>query len=145
MYVEGALDGGAADTLGRVDLGSLYAYVSESFGAWDQRPTFKANIARPLELRVCDPFLSRQELREVLGLFANAFDDYALDPSYEPTVEPRDMEHERLFGLLQKARASRLVDPVDEDHLFFAAMNSTAAQLTPLGRHYHHVNSEDRL
>ena len=144
-YVEGALDGGAADTLGRVDLGSLYAYVSESFGAWDQRPTFKANITRPLELRYCEPYLARRQLREVLALFTDPFEDYPLDPSYEPTVDPRDAEHERVFELLQKARASRLVEPVGEDHLYYAAINSTGCALTPLGRHYHHVNAEDRL
>jgi len=144
-YVEGALEGGAADTLGRVDMGSLYAYVSESFGAWDQRPTFKANIERPLELRICEPTLSRADLREVLDLFSDALDDLPLDPSFEPEAEPRDEEHERLFDLLQKARANRLVEPVDEDHLYFAAMNSKACRLTPLGRHYYLVHSEDRL
>jgi hypothetical protein len=144
-YLEGALDGGAADTLGRVDVGSLYAYVSESFGAWDQRPTFKTNIARPLELRLCEPFLSRRDLRQVLGLFGQPFDKYPLNPSYEPTVEPRNPDHERIFGLLQRARASRLIDPVGEDHLYFAAMNSKACALTPLGRHYHHLNGEGRL
>lgn len=144
-FLEGALDGGAADTLGRVDLGNLYAYVSESFGAWDQRPTFKANIARPLELRLCEPFITRQQLREILELFPSAMDVYPLDPSYEPTEEPHDEDHERLFGLLQKARASMLIDVVDEDHLYFAAMNGTGCRLTPLARHYHHVHVEGRL
>lgn len=144
-YVEGALDGGAADTLGRVDLGSLYAYVSESFGAWAQRPTFKANVERPMELRIAEPLLSRADLREVLGLFTASETELPLDPSFEPDAEPQDEENERLFALLQKARASRLIEPVDEDHLYFAAMNSKACRLTPLGRHYHLVHTEGRL
>ncbi|HET7690514.1 MAG TPA: caspase family protein [Nocardioidaceae bacterium] len=144
-YLEGALDGGASDTLGRVDMGNLYAYVSESFGAWEQRPTFKANIQRPLELRICKPYLSRADLREVLSLFPEATFELPLDPSFEPDAEPRDSEHERVFGLLQKARAASLLEPIDEDHLYFSAMNSGGCRLTPLGRHYHHVHSEDRL
>jgi hypothetical protein len=144
-FLEGALEGGAADTLGRVDLGSLYAYVSESFGAWDQRPTFKANIAQPLELRLCTPFLSRRELREILELFADPFDLFPLSPAFEPTEEPHDANSERIFRLLQKARASSLLDPVDEEHLYFAAMNRTGCTLTALGRHYHHVHREGRL
>lgn len=144
-FVEGALAGGAADTLGRVDLGGLYAYVSESFGAWDQRPTFKANIDRPQELRLCQPLIDPPALREVLELFTAPMDEYRLDPSFEPTAEPRHEDHERIFGLLQKARACRLVDPVGADHLYFAAMDSLSCVLSPLGRHYHHVHADKRL
>lgn len=144
-YVQGALEDGAADTLGRIDMGSLYAYVSESFGAWDQRPTFKANIDRPLELRIGQPPLSRQELREMLGLFSDGFVEFPLDPSFEPDAAPQHAENERLFALLQKGRAARLVEPVGEEHMYFAAMNSSGCRLTPLGRHYHHMHSEDRL
>jgi hypothetical protein len=144
-YLEGALDGGAADVLGKVHLGGLYAYVSESFGAFEQRPTFKANIQRPIDLRVCQPAIELPALRQILNLFSSAYDDYPLDPSYEPDAEPKDPEHERIFGLLQKARAGKLVEPVGEDHLYFAAMKSKSCRLTPLGRHYHHVNAAGRL
>lgn len=144
-FVEGALEGGAADVLGRVHLGGLYAYVSDSFGAWEQRPTFKANVERPTDLRVCQPAIEPPALREILNLFPDAMAEYPLDPSYEPTAEPRDAENERILELLQKARAAKLVEPVGEDHLYFAAMNSTSCRLTPLGRHYHHVNGEGRL
>jgi len=144
-YVEGALGGGASDTLGKVDLGGLYAYVSESFGAWDQRPTFKTNIERPQELRICEPAIHSTQLREILELFGNDAEVFALDSTYESTVAPSNPDHERIFALLQNARASRLVEPVAEDHLYFAAMNSTGCRLTPLGRHYHHVHADGRL
>ena len=144
-YLEGALEGGAADVLGKVHLGGLYAYVSESFGAWEQRPTFKANIERPIDLRVCHPAIEVPALRKMLGLFASGFAEYPLDPSFEPTAAPANPVHEQIFELLQKARAAKLVEPVGENHLYFAAMNSTGCRLTPLGRHYHHVNAEDRL
>jgi len=36
-----ALDGGAADILGNVSVASVYAYVDQALGAWDQRPLFK--------------------------------------------------------------------------------------------------------
>ncbi len=144
-YLQGALEGGAADVLGKVHLGGLYAYVSESFGAWQQRPTFKANIERPIDLRTCQPSIELPALREILRLFPTALAEYPLDPSFEPTAEPRDAEHERVFELLQKARAAKLIEPVGEDHLYFAAMHSRGCRLTPLGRHYHQVNKEDRL
>ena len=57
----------------------------------------------------------------------------------------RDPEHERVFSTLQKYRAAKLVRPVDADHMYFAAMESKACRLTPLGRHYRHVAKEGRL
>jgi hypothetical protein len=144
-YLEGALDGGAADMLGKVHLGGLYAYVSESFGAFEQRPTFKANIQRPIDLRICQPGIELPALRQILNLFQSPYDEYPLDPSYEPDADPHDPENERIFGLLQKARAGKLVEPVGEDHLYFAAMKSKSCRLTPLGRHYHHVHTAGRL
>lgn len=135
-YLEGALDGGAADVLGHVNVSGLYAYLSESFGAWEQRPTFKANIDRLHNIRMCDPRVPLPTLRKLTEWFPTANYDYALDPSYEPTDESSISEHEIIFSGLQKYRACRLIEPIGEDHLYFAAMNSTGCRLTPLGKHY---------
>jgi uncharacterized caspase-like protein len=144
-YLSGALDGGAADVLGKVNLAGLYAYLTESFGAWEQRPTLKANVDRLHELRKCAPAVPLEELRRLSQLFSCAEADLPLDPSYEPTAEPRDTQHEADFAVLQHCRAAKLVDPVDAEHLYFAAMNSTACRLTPLGRHYRHMAAQDWL
>lgn len=37
---------GGADIRGQVTVASVYAYLDESFGPWDQRPMFKANVER---------------------------------------------------------------------------------------------------
>jgi len=71
--------------------------------------------------------------------------DYLLDPSYEPDAEPRNPEHEAIFGDLQKFRAARLLVPVDEDHLYFAAMRSKACRLTPTGRFYWNLANGGKL
>lgn len=42
----GALDGGASDILGEVTSASAYAYAEQALGPLDQRPMFKANVAR---------------------------------------------------------------------------------------------------
>lgn len=144
-YLEGALEGGAADVIGKVTLAGMYAYLSESFGAWDQRPTFKANVERVMELRNCAPAVPLDWLREFPSLFPSPDYELPLDPSFEPTEEPRDEENERIFAVLQKCRAAKLVEPVGEDHLYFAAMRSKACRLTPLGRHYRHMAERRRL
>ena len=138
-FFEGALDGGAADVIGKVTLAGVYAYLSESFGAWEQRPTLKANIERAIELRVCAPAVPLAELRELPSLFPTPGYDFPLNSSYEPKEEPHDEENERVFALLQHCRAAKLIVPIGTDHLYFAAMEGKSCRLTPLGRHYRHL------
>jgi hypothetical protein len=141
----GALEGGAADVIGKVTIAGLYSYLDESFGAWDQRPAFKANVDRLHELRSCTPAVPLTELRQISELFPAADHHIPLDPSYEPDAELGDAEHERVFATLQKYRAAKLLEPVGADHMYFAAMESKACRLTPLGRHYWQVATDGRL
>ncbi|HWI00591.1 MAG TPA: caspase family protein, partial [Propionibacteriaceae bacterium] len=134
-FLGGALEGGAADVIGKVTIAGLYAYLDESFGAWDQRPAFKANVDHLHELRSCTPAVPLTELRQICDLFPARDALFSLDPSYEPDAEPRNSEHERVFSTLQKYRAAKLLQPVGADHMYFAAMESQACRLTPLGRH----------
>jgi hypothetical protein len=144
-FLGGALEGGAADVLGTVTIAGLYSYLDESFGAWDQRPAFKANVDRLHELRRCTPAVPLAELRQICDLFPVADHEFPLDPSYEPSAEPRNPEHELAFSTLQKYRAAKLVRPVGAEHMYFAAMESKACRLTPLGRHYWQVAKAGRL
>lgn len=144
-YLEGSLDGGAADVLGHVNVSGMYAYLSESFGAWEQRPTFKANIDRLNDVRKCDPRVPLPTLRKLSEWFPTPNHEYPLDPSYEPTEDPEHPEHEEIFSGLQKFRACRLVEPVGEDHMYYAAMRSTACRLTPLGAHYWRLVKAGRI
>jgi hypothetical protein len=54
-----------------------------------------------------------------------------LDRSFESTAEPSHPEHEAIFAILQKCRAAKLVEPVGEQHMYYAAMNSKSCRLTP--------------
>ena len=114
-------------------IAGLYSYLDECFGPWDQRPAFKANVDRLNELRRCAPAVPPSELREIRELFPAADHVFPLDPSYEPDAEPRDPTHERAFGTLQRYRAAKLLVPVGAEHMYFAAMESKACRLTPLG------------
>ncbi|APS18550.1 peptidase C14 [Streptomyces sp. Tue 6075] len=144
-YFEGALDGGAADVLGHVNVSGLYAYLAESFGAWEQRPTFKANIDRLHDIRVCNPRVPEPTLRKLTQWFPTPNHVLPLDPSFEPTAEPSHPENEAILAGLQKYRACRLIDPVGQEHLYYAAMNSTGCVLTPLGKHYWQLVKADRV
>lgn len=145
VHLEAALEGGAADVLGNITVAGLYAYLSEAFGAWQQRPTFKANIHRAHDLRKCNPAVPIEGLRQLPIFFPTPSDEFALDPSYEDTEEPRHEEHEAMFKRLQKFRAAKLVEPVGTDHLYYAAMEHKSCRLTPLGKHYRHMAEQGWL
>jgi hypothetical protein len=144
-YLCGALEGGAADVLGRTTVAGLYAYLDESFGVWEQRPVFKANVERLHDLRACKSAVPLAVLRRLPELFSEADFELPLDPSYEPDAEPKNALNEAVFGILQKYRAAKLVEPVDEEHMYFAAMNNKGCRLTRLGQHYLHLAQEDRF
>ncbi len=131
-----ALEGGAADVLGNVTAARIYAYLDQTLGAWDQRPHFKANLSKLETLRVCEPAVAVDTLREITKIFSKSEDVLNLSPAYEPTLKPKDEEKERVFSTVQKYRAARLLVPIDEEHLYYAAKNSKACRLTPLGRFY---------
>lgn len=144
-YLCGALESGAADVLGKVTIASVFAYLSESFSPWEPRPTFKANVDRPHELRQCSPWVPIADLRLLPTLFNDQNSLLRLDPSYEPSAEPRHPEHEAVFAILQKCRAAKLVEPVGAEHMFFAAMQKKECKLTPLGKLYWWMATQDRL
>lgn len=144
-YLEGALDGGAADTLGKVTIAGLYSYLDEAFGAWDQRPLFKGNVSRLVPLRVAEAPIEIEILRRLTEWFPDVDAEHPLDPTYEPTEEPKNEENEEIFSGLQKLRAARLVEPIGEDHMYYAALHSTACTLTRLGRLYWKLANDNRL
>lgn len=148
----GALDGGAADVVGNVTVASVYAYVDQSLGAWDQRPLLKAHVANLTSLRRCKPLVVQETLRMLPKWFSVPDFDHPLDPSYEPSPngqrkppEERHDRHEAIFKCLQNLRDAKLVVPVGEEHLYYAAMNSTSCRLTPLGLHYWRLANEGRI
>lgn len=149
------LSGGAADIQGRITPGSLYSYIDQSMGAWEQRPVFKTNVSKFTVLREVHPIISSSVLRRLPGYFTDQTAEYNLDPSYEPTnhheVEHKVLspyanpEHVAIFRDLQLLESAGLVAPVGSPHMYFAAMESRSCQLTPLGHHYWRLAKEERL
>ena len=141
----GALGGGAADVMGKVSISGLYAYLSECFGPWDQRPTLKANIDRVHDLRRCTPAVPLHELRRLPELFPTPEYEMALDPSYETDSGLGHEQHEATLALLRRALSAKLVEPVGTAYMYFAAMESHSCRLTPLGRHYRMLAEQHRI
>lgn len=137
-----ALNGGAANLVGDVTPGSIYAHIDQSLGAWEQRPIFKTNVKAFTSLRKVTPPIQLYDLHQITALFQHPGYEFALDPSFEPQppapnhgIAPDPLNNAK-FAILQKLNRLNLVKPVGEEHMYFAAMNSKACKLTVLGEHY---------
>lgn len=140
-----ALKGGAADIRGNITPGSLYAYVDEALGAWDQRPIFKTNVTSFAPLRVIPPKVPFETLRKITQYFPTPDSEHKLDPSYEDTENSANPDNVKIFKDLQKYQSVGLVIPVNAEFMYFAAINSTSCRLTALGYQYWRLVNEKRL
>lgn len=149
-----ALRGGAADFLGNITLGGIYAYIDRAFGAWDQRPMFKTNVHAFSALRKVTPKVVTDEIRKLTSIFLNPDEVYALDPSYEFTntkekkgsVAPyANPMHVEIFKTLQRLEGIGFVTPIGEEHMYYAAMNNKSCCLTSIGKYYWRLVDQGRI
>lgn len=150
-----ALSGMAADLLGHITPGSVYAYIDRALGPWDQRPVFKTNITRFISLRDVKPPVDIKVLRNICNLFTTVDSEVKLDPSFEYTnsndivheVKPpyADSEHVKIFKQLQMLEGVGLVIPNGEEHMYWAAMHSKSCALTSLGKQYWLLAKKDKF
>lgn len=131
-----ALKGGAADVRGYVTVVSIYAYVCEVISSWKSRPLLKTSLSKVAPIRRAGSAISDENLRRLVELFESPDFKFKLEPKHEPTLMPRDEVAEEQFSVLQRYRAARLLVPVGEEHMYYAAMNSKHCELTPLGKFY---------
>ena len=142
-----ALGGAAANLVGDVTPGGVYAHVDQSLGPWAQRPVFKTNVKRFVSLRKVQPPLELAELRRISEFFPSPGHQFQLDPTYEPErhetwaanpqgIPAPDPDHNAIFKVLQKFNRVGLLVPEGAPHMWHAAMESKTLRLTALGEHY---------
>lgn len=148
-----ALNGAAANLVGDVTPGSVYAHIDQSLGPWAQRPVFKTNINKFVSLREADAPIDLAQLRRLKVLFDTPSTQLQLDPGYEPersgteddSMPPPDPGKNADFAVLQALAKVNLVRPVDAPHMWHAAMESKACELTVLGQHYWRLAKQDLI
>ena len=142
-----ALQGAAANLIGDITPGSIYAHIDQSLGPWGgQRPVFKTNVKSFVSLRKVNPPLPLKNLRALATHFPRAGYRFPLDPAYEPersteqidnsAIPPPDPRKTAVFAVLQSYVKVNLVRAVDAPHMWHAAMQSKSCELTTLGEHY---------
>lgn len=144
LFVD-ALSGSAANLVGDITPGSIYAHIDQSLGPWEQRPIFKTNVKTFTTLRKVQAPIELSDLKKITEFFTEPSFEFPLDPTYEPESDSPDKNNTEKFSILQKLNRINLVVPVDEEHMYFAAMNSTACRLTVLGQHYWKLIDKERI
>lgn len=150
-----ALEGAAANLLGAVTPGSVYAHIDQSLGPWAQRPVFKTNVTKFISLRTVRASVDLVDLRQLAVLFRTPTTRFQLDPSFEPeragneeqSIPPPDPVHTAQFAVLQRHQSVGLVRAVgaSRPHMWHAAMESAACELTALGQHYWRLANQGLL
>lgn len=153
LLIDG-LSGSSADICGRITPASLYSHVDQTLGPWEQRPIYKANVQTFITLRQVSPKIPLDILRRLPEYFPDPTSMFALDPSFEPDREnvpeefkniPVDLNNIRVFKELQLCNRYGLIVPVDAEHMYYAAIQSTGCRLTALGAHYRKLAEMKRI
>ena len=142
-----ALSGSAANLMGKITPGSVYAHIDQSLGPWQQRPLFKTNIENFVSLRTVQPPIALSDLILITSLFEEKGLKFKLDPSFEPESENPNPENVKKFAILQKYEGVGLVIPIEasKNHMYHAAMESKGCVLTLLGQHYWNLVKNKRI
>lgn len=148
-----ALSGAAANLVGDITPGSVYAHIDQSLGVWEQRPIFKTNVKSFVSLRKVQPPISLGELQRIPEFFPSAGFDFRLDPSFEPervpdtpkNIPPPNPINTQKFAVLQRYARVNLVVPVNAPHMWHAAMGNKSCKLTVLGEHYRRLVARGRI
>lgn len=140
-----ALNGSAANLVGDITPGSVYAHIDQSLGPWEQRPVFKTNVKNFTTLRKVQPSISLEDLKMITSLFIDPSEEFQLNPSYELDSGNPNEDNVKKFRILQKYNRVNLVIPVGEEHMYYAAMNSKSCKLTVLGIHYWNLVKNERI
>lgn len=142
-----ALNGAAANLVGDISPGSIYAHIDQSLGPWaGQRPVFKTNVQKFVSLRKAASPIPLADLQSLSIHFPTPQHQIQLDPSFEPErseeqkkdqkIPPPDPIKTTVFAVLQRYVKVGLVRPIGAPHMWHAAMQSKACELTVLGEHY---------
>lgn len=140
-----ALEGGAASILGQITPGSIYSHVDKALGNFGQRPIFKTNTNRFIEIRKVKASVDIRELRELSNIFQDSTEELQLDQTYELDKDVPDTykdkkpcipDHNRIFRILQNLNRVNLIVPIGVKDMYYAAMDEKSCKLTPLGQFY---------
>lgn len=140
-----ALNGGAADILGKVNVASMYNYVDIMLDSWRQRPIFKSHVSKMVPLRNCTPKIPLDVLRKLPKYFNGDKKGIRLSKDYIANANVKNGLIEVMSDLRQY-HANGLLLPEDGIvSLDECAMKDKTCLLTPLGNYYRGLVTNNRI
>lgn len=137
-----ALEGGAADHLGQVTAGAMYAYARRRFGVSGQRPVYKSHTSDVTVVRRCEASINHADLTRMVALFPSMDSKLALDPEYEPedehgnVTQPVNKDKVDCALMLKRLRDAGLVKSTDGTQFYWVARRTGTLELTRRGHEY---------
>ncbi|EDP97660.1 caspase family protein [Kordia algicida OT-1] len=139
-----ALQGGATDILGKVNVARIYNYVDIVLNSWRQRPVFKSHVSKMIPLRNCNPKIPLKILRKLPEYFEDK-DGLPLSENYLEHVGS-ESGLSTIMSHLRAYHANGLLLPEDNiTSLDECAEKSKSCKLTPLGIYYKNLVINDRI
>jgi len=140
-----AMNGGASDILGNVNVARVYNYADQLLTSWEQRPIFKSHISKMISLRTCPPKIALDVIRKLTIYFENKDQELQLSPLYESSIKPRNEVLEKTMEHLREFYTNGLLVPIGTKFMYEVAKYSKSCKLTPLGKFYWDLVKRNQL
>ncbi|WP_459210644.1 caspase family protein [Aquimarina rhabdastrellae] len=140
-----ALQGGAADLIGNINISRIYTYADQLLSSWEQRPIFKSHLSQMISLRKLPPKIPLHILRKLPNYFTNKEESFSLKPIYEESIPPYNTTFEGIMEHLRLFYVNGLLIPHDASSMYHAAKEHKSCILTALGKFYWELADKGRI
>ncbi|WP_219007788.1 caspase family protein [Aquimarina litoralis] len=140
-----ALEGGAADILGNVNVSGLYNYVDQLLNSWEQRPIFKSHVSKMVSLRKCTPKIKLETLKKITNYFPGKNYKFPLNPTFDKDLDSSNKDNQDIMKDLREYYRLELLVPIGEEYMYHAAENSKPCQLTKKGKYFWEMVKNNRI
>lgn len=139
-----ALQGGAADILGKVNVARMYNYVDIVLNSWRQRPVFKSHVSKMIPLRNCNPKIPLEILRKLPEYFDDK-EGFQLSKDYIASSETQNGLNKIMMHLRAYHANGLLLPETGMTSLDECAENNKSCTLTKLGIYYRDLVVNQRI
>ncbi|MEM6718043.1 MAG: caspase family protein [Bacteroidota bacterium] len=140
-----ALQGGASDILGKVNVARMYNYIDIMLDSWKQRPIFKSHVSKMIPIRNCEPKIPLPTLRKLKDYFNEDKVGFRLSKDYTASLETDNGLNHIMTHLRQYHANGLLLPEAGIASLDECAEKNASCALTPLGIYYKNLVEANRI
>jgi hypothetical protein len=137
--------GGDNDVLGDVTLSEVYTYTNRILQPLGFGVTFKSNASSMAVLRKAKPQIDYNILQKMSHYFPSSHFRVPLDPECLRSQSSTNEAKIKVYKDLQKMVRCGLVKPINEEHMYYAALHNEHCGLTEKGKQYWFLLRDKRI